>query len=107
VKLNFLNYIAVDGEWGQWSVISQCDRVCGFGQQRRTRVCNDPAPRHGGRDCIGTPIEIIHGCNPYPCPGKWCLFIHVFFLDFTDRSLPQFYWKEVSKKKKIETRRTN
>ena len=50
--------------------MTPCTKSCGFGRTERTRTCTAPAPKHGGRDCVGTPIEIIEGCNPYPCPGE-------------------------------------
>ncbi|XP_066928617.1 uncharacterized protein [Clytia hemisphaerica] len=66
----------VNGQWSSWSRMTPCTKTCGFGSTQRTRTCTAPAPRHGGRDCVGTPIEIIEGCNPYPCPvnggfGDW------------------------------------
>lgn len=39
-----LNNCAVDGNWGQWSHWGYCNVVCGQGDKRRTRNCNNPPP---------------------------------------------------------------
>ncbi|XP_048022830.1 complement component 7b isoform X2 [Megalobrama amblycephala] len=43
----------IEGRWSCWSAWSSCSR----GQKSRTRSCNNPAPRNGGRNCIGETIE--------------------------------------------------
>ncbi|RXN26974.1 complement component C7 [Labeo rohita] len=43
----------IEGVWSCWSAWSSCSR----GQKSRTRSCNNPAPRNGGRNCIGETIE--------------------------------------------------
>lgn len=60
---------AVDGKWGRWTDWSQCDATCGGGNKRRTRVCDNPAPRNDGKQCIGNPIE-NHTCNNNKCSGQ-------------------------------------
>ncbi|XP_069819211.1 complement component C6 isoform X2 [Dendropsophus ebraccatus] len=44
------NSVVVDGSWSCWSAWSSCDA---FSNRRRTRVCNNPAPRNGGKPCEG------------------------------------------------------
>lgn len=44
----------VDGHWGRWSSWGLCDAECGFGKQIRTRSCDDPPPRYGGKTCVGS-----------------------------------------------------
>ncbi|KAA0720003.1 Complement component C7 [Triplophysa tibetana] len=43
----------VEGGWCCWSAWSRCSQ----GQRSRTRLCNNPAPRNGGRHCIGESTE--------------------------------------------------
>ncbi|KAJ8402008.1 hypothetical protein AAFF_G00372430 [Aldrovandia affinis] len=43
----------IHGDWSCWSTWSSCVR----GQRSRTRICTNPAPRLGGRHCIGEPAD--------------------------------------------------
>uniref|UniRef100_A0A672N870 Complement component C7 n=1 Tax=Sinocyclocheilus grahami TaxID=75366 RepID=A0A672N870_SINGR len=43
----------IEGVWSCWSAWSSCSQ----GQKSRTRLCNNPAPRNGGRNCIGETVE--------------------------------------------------
>ncbi|XP_022081548.1 hemicentin-1-like isoform X2 [Acanthaster planci] len=44
----------IHGGWRQWSAWSPCSVSCGRdGLRRRLRMCTNPAPRYGGRDCVG------------------------------------------------------
>ncbi|XP_062384183.1 semaphorin-5B [Sardina pilchardus] len=45
------------GGWTPWSPWTQCSTSCGMGFQVRQRSCNNPAPRHGGRVCVGQARE--------------------------------------------------
>ncbi|XP_059142334.1 uncharacterized protein LOC131929966 [Physella acuta] len=47
----------IHGSWGRWGEWSECSVTCGSGQRSRTRVCDSPAPRGGGEDCIGVDHE--------------------------------------------------
>ncbi|OCU02571.1 complement C6, gene 1 L homeolog isoform X1 [Xenopus laevis] len=44
------NSVVVDGAWGCWTVWSSCD---GAYTKKRTRQCNNPYPRNGGKPCEG------------------------------------------------------
>ncbi|XP_057304151.1 uncharacterized protein LOC130641387 isoform X2 [Hydractinia symbiolongicarpus] len=58
----------IDGAWGQWSSYTQCSKTCQRGTQNRTRVCDSPAPRNGGKDCAGV-SAMDRECNKdVPCP---------------------------------------
>ncbi|XP_005108808.1 uncharacterized protein LOC101850513 [Aplysia californica] len=46
-----------DGGWSTWTPWTSCSVTCGTGKQNRYRICNDPAPKHGGRFCEGEPME--------------------------------------------------
>ncbi|XP_074654581.1 uncharacterized protein LOC141908432 [Tubulanus polymorphus] len=61
-----------DGSWSDWSSWSTCSASCGSGITKRTRFCNKPRPRLGGKDCAGDDTQtdtcIIHDC---PVDGGW------------------------------------
>lgn len=43
----------IDGHCGRWSSWTACSVTCGYGTHTRTRKCEDPAPKNGGKDCRG------------------------------------------------------
>ncbi|KAK3523897.1 hypothetical protein QTP70_015725 [Hemibagrus guttatus] len=43
----------VHGGWNCWSAWGTCSR----GQKSRTRTCNNPVPKNGGKHCVGPSIE--------------------------------------------------
>ncbi|TSX03289.1 Complement component C7 [Bagarius yarrelli] len=43
----------VHGGWNCWSVWGTCSQ----GQKSRTRTCNNPVPKNGGKHCVGPSIE--------------------------------------------------
>ncbi|XP_017348512.1 complement component 7b [Ictalurus punctatus] len=43
----------VHGGWNCWSPWGTCSQ----GQKSRTRTCNNPAPKNGGKHCVGPSIE--------------------------------------------------
>merc|ERR1712241_934395 len=57
----------VDGSWGSWTAWTSCSRSCGGGTESRQRLCDIPAPAHGGADCQGDGLE-QRLCNTRPCP---------------------------------------
>uniref|UniRef100_A0A4W3HMZ6 EGF-like domain-containing protein n=2 Tax=Callorhinchus milii TaxID=7868 RepID=A0A4W3HMZ6_CALMI len=59
------------GKWSEWSPWSTCTQLCS-GITRRIRVCNNPAPAHGGLPCTGTFEENL-ACRHSDCPtdGGW------------------------------------
>lgn len=67
-----LRYCSVNGGWSAWSTFSRCSKSCGGGRQYRSRLCSNPFPRHGGRDCVGIRF-FSRSCNTGCCPvhGKW------------------------------------
>ena len=48
--------------WGSCSV------SCGAGQMTRQRLCLNPRPEHGGRNCTGSSLEHMI-CHPGQCTG--------------------------------------
>ena len=62
----------VNGGWGIWGNWETCPVSCGGGDQGRTRLCDNPAPQHGGDDCTvdGSSASESQRCNENPCPSK-------------------------------------
>ena len=59
----------VDGGWTVWSSWSKCSVTCDYGAATRSRSCTNPAPRHGGADCVGT-SQGYQICKDVDCPSK-------------------------------------
>ena len=59
----------MNGGWGDWSDWTTCDELCGGGEQRRSRQCDSPEPKHGGKDCPGD-AEEIRECNEDACESS-------------------------------------
>uniref|UniRef100_A0AAY4BUK0 Thrombospondin-1 n=1 Tax=Denticeps clupeoides TaxID=299321 RepID=A0AAY4BUK0_9TELE len=62
----------VNGGWGPWSPWDSCTLTCGGGVQTRKRLCNNPPPRHGGKECQGE-AKATQLCNKQACPVDGCL----------------------------------
>ncbi|XP_069108170.1 coadhesin-like isoform X2 [Argopecten irradians] len=64
--------LSVNGGWSAWSSWSACLATCGPSHRHRTRVCNNPAPQHGGHSCHGHTFE-KEACTNGDCPvhGHW------------------------------------
>lgn len=62
----------MDGKWSSWVSWGACSVSCGGGTRQRTRLCANPAPKHGGRQCEGNDVHIDF-CNTEPCPSKLSL----------------------------------
>lgn len=63
-------FSVVNGNWGPWSPWDTCSLTCGGGLQTRKRLCNDPAPKFGGKECVGDAKD-TQMCNKKACPiGK-------------------------------------
>ena len=57
----------INGGYSNWSNFTICTKSCNNGTRFRTRVCNDPVPQHGGRNCSGVDKE-TELCSQHPCP---------------------------------------
>eukprot|EP00105_Crassostrea_gigas_P005928 XP_011419685.1 PREDICTED: coadhesin isoform X2 [Crassostrea gigas] len=57
----------VDGHFSEWGTWTLCSHSCGGGIKTRFRLCNDPFPAFGGRNCSGS-FQQFFQCNPLPCP---------------------------------------
>ena len=67
-----MHSILVDGKFGAWGPYSTCTKTCGIGTQERNRICNNPPPSAGGKDCVGPAYE-TQKCNINDCPGIYQL----------------------------------
>ncbi|XP_006863888.1 PREDICTED: A disintegrin and metalloproteinase with thrombospondin motifs 13 [Chrysochloris asiatica] len=57
---------AVHGHWSSWGRPSPCSRSCGGGVVTRKRMCNNPRPAFGGRECTGVDLQ-AELCNTQAC----------------------------------------
>lgn len=67
--LLLLLFVPVDGKWSSWVSWGACSVSCGGGTRQRRRLCANPAPQHGGRQCEGNDVHIDF-CNSDPCPSE-------------------------------------
>ena len=62
----------VNGNWSEWR-LGPCSKTCGGGIQNYTRVCDNPKPSCGGKDCDGLAIYTPKKkCKDFCCPGIIC-----------------------------------
>ena len=61
--------IAVDGGFNMDEPWGLCSKSCNTGTSVRFLPCNDPAPAHGGKPCIGNTTRVM-ACSEVECPGK-------------------------------------
>ena len=71
---SFMSYVlpcfSVDGGLSDWTAWSTCSLSCGGGVMKRSRGCTNPAPEHGGANCVGDLAE-EDDCNTHNCPSKY------------------------------------
>lgn len=66
----------VDGNWGEWSQWSSCPATCvkdviNPPEQTRSRECNNPPPKNGGKDCPSDDSAEERNCQISLCPGNF------------------------------------
>ena len=62
------------GGFSQWSNWTDCSETCFGGSRVRVRYCNNPFPKFGGKDCVGSRKE-FQGCNEeIRCQGRYNKF---------------------------------
>ena len=68
---HYLQSITGNGTWGDWHDWEDCPVSCGGANQKRTRLCDSPAPEFGG-NCTndGSSGSQTRRCNRNPCPSK-------------------------------------
>ena len=69
---------------GGFSAFGACSKTCGGGI--RTRTCTNPAPKHGGRACVG---HVEEACNTQACAGAtfYLLLLYYYYYFVTNTSL--------------------
>lgn len=67
--INIFFHTSVNGGFSEWSSWSKCNTTCGNGVQTRSRLCSNPPPRNGGKECVG-PYEENLACAGFQCNGK-------------------------------------
>lgn len=83
----FLSLTAkVDGHWARWSEWSKCDASCDDGIRKRTRMCNNPEPKHGGKYCTGSGREEAV-CTTRRCNLGEVLITLYFFCNLNDKNI--------------------
>ena len=66
---HILQILTVNGGWSAWGAFGACSKTCGGGEKTQRRMCNNPAPAHGGNNCRGNNLNTVP-CNTHNCPGK-------------------------------------
>ena len=85
-----INYFVVNGNWSEWR-LGPCSKTCGGGTQNYTRVCDNPKPSCGGKQCQG-PSSYAHKqlCNIECCPGQMkCIEINCMVLLYINCTFPK------------------
>ena len=78
----------MDGGWSDWSV-GNCSVNCGGGVKEKFRVCDNPKPSCGGKECSGMKVETIE-CNEFSCEdeGMKCIdIVAIIYAVIYDRML--------------------
>ena len=71
----------VDGGWSSWT-LGPCSKTCGGGIQNYTRVCDNPKPSCGGKECDGPSTDVLYkNCNDFSCSGKTVLTTTIISTD--------------------------
>ncbi|XP_078343113.1 uncharacterized protein LOC144628876 isoform X2 [Oculina patagonica] len=59
----------VHGNWSSWSPWPNCNKPCNGGVKIRKRLCDNPEPAFGGKNCTG-PANETEPCNLNSCPPE-------------------------------------
>ena len=47
----------MNGGWSNYGAYGKCSKSCGQGIKTRSRKCNSPAPKNGGKACAGSATD--------------------------------------------------
>ena len=75
--------VSVDGLWTSWGPWGSCSVSCGDGPQLRERNCSEPAPKFGGRECLGSINETQSCYSGTPCQSKLTIICRSDFTSFS------------------------
>ena len=73
-KVSLINPLpAVSGQWTSWRDHSSCNAPCGPGEETFQRLCDAPAPTHGGSQCTKEDGSLgLEEVKKLPCEIKKC-----------------------------------
>ena len=60
-----LQQCPVDGVWTAWTETASCLQTCGVDFRTYGRTCTNPAPEHGGQECVGSETD-VQSCPALP-----------------------------------------
>ncbi|KAL9960831.1 hypothetical protein ACROYT_G034336 [Oculina patagonica] len=66
--VNGSTVVPVHGNWSSWSPWPNCNKPCNGGVKIRKRLCDNPEPAFGGKNCDGPATE-NETCNLESCPA--------------------------------------
>lgn len=81
----------IDGHWERWSGWSSCSKSCGSGIMFRSRKCEDPAPKNGGKNCSSEDSQST-ACNNFKCLGVNDCSFELNLCDWVASNTP-FKWQ--------------
>lgn len=86
----------IDGNYTEWTAWSDCSVTCGGGLQTRSRICSNPAPQNGGKNCneLG-PANQTQACNPNPCRPSCSIGLDIGIVVDTSQSVKKYNLKKV------------
>ncbi|XP_078346340.1 uncharacterized protein LOC144631705 isoform X1 [Oculina patagonica] len=102
-------YCPKDGGYGPWGEWSECSKTCGKkkGTTTRVRLCNNPEPQNGGKDCskLGEDSETKQcKSKKKKCPGSWQPLGCFFNNKESSLALPDSFGSEVGEKQGIKNK---
>ena len=63
----------MDGGWSEWSDWTKCPVKCDWGLRERERKCDNPEPKHGGKQCRGANIQREKCYAGVRCPSEYMI----------------------------------
>ena len=72
----YIAYFTVNGGYSSWNLGTECNVTCGQGVEIWRRLCDNPKPKNGGRNCaeLGKDVE-DRICKRRPCSSTFLLVL--------------------------------